>query len=133
MRRGLRLVFLALLVAALPIRAAASVAALSCAGTGHDAPSHAHKPGASDRVSAHHGETGSEPGSGAAAHQGEEPSGSLGHDCGFCAKHCSGTTFAPVAEAPRLAEARGSDRILFGARPNVGFVPDHPERPPLGL
>ncbi|MCX7960331.1 MAG: hypothetical protein N2653_01990 [Burkholderiales bacterium] len=133
MRRAVRLVLLAVLVAGLPIRAAASVAALSCAGAGHDAPSHAQKPGASDRVSAHHGETGSEPGSGAAAHHGEEGSGSLGHDCGFCAKHCSGTTFAPVAEAPRLAGVSDSDRIPFGARPNVGFVPDHPERPPLGL
>lgn len=138
MKNSLRAVLLMLLVAALPLRATASVTTVFCLAAGSDAPgqAHAHERNAGDDAGAHRGtearKTGSDP-LFALFGSGGDLSGELDHDCGFCAKHCSGSAFALAADAPRITARAPAGPIPFGTLPAFGFFPEHPERPPLAL
>lgn len=135
MKNALRVVLLMLLVAALPLRAAGSVTAVFCLSAGDDAPRqvHAHERNAGDDAGAHHGHETRKTGSDPVFGSGGDLSGKLGHDCGFCAKHCSGSAFALATDTPRLAVGVPADPIPFSTPPTFGFFPEHPERPPLAL
>jgi hypothetical protein len=146
---ALRALLVMLLVAALPLRASASVTAVFCADAGADSQArvHAAEPRAAEAAGAGHAveprTAGAGPvlthapvadqGGAAHPHPQEDSSGKIGHECGYCAKHCSGASFALSASAPRLAAAPGCEPIAFGVRPTPGFFPEHPERPPLAL
>jgi hypothetical protein len=106
-----------LLLAALPLRAVAAVTAGICLA-GSDS--------ATVQVSSHgNGAHGSD------AQPAKDPSGQLGHDCGFCGKHCTGAAYAVPSVAAPIATGAPEDPIPFGARPIIGFVPNQLERPPL--
>jgi hypothetical protein len=146
---ALRAFLVMLLVAALPLRASASVTAALCADAGADSSAQVHTagPGAAEAAGVGHTveprTAGAGPvfthapaadqGGAAHPHPQEDSSGKIGHECGYCAKHCSSASFALSASAPRLAAAPGCEPIAFGVRPTLGFFPEHPERPPLAL
>jgi hypothetical protein len=134
-KNALRAVLLMLLIAALPLRATASVTTVFCLAAGSDAPGqvHAHERNAGDHAGAHHGNEARKTGSDPVFGSGEELSGQLGHDCGFCAKHCSGSAYALATDAPRITAGAPAGPIPFGTLPAFGFFPEHPERPPLAL
>ena len=115
MRDVRKLLVLLLLVVALPLRGYAALAADLCAD---------HHGGA---AAAHAGHQDSSSG-----HEHEAPEGpsSASSICSHCASCSVGASVAPEAKQISLPVA-GSDRIPFFDRRKSGYVPDHPERPPL--
>jgi hypothetical protein len=116
--RGLLKILIVLLIAAaLPLRGYAAVAAELCAGHHGGAPAvHAAE---HDHDSTH--ET--------VGHDGEHPS-SLSI-CSHCASCSVGSSLAPDSAHPVPAFITGADRIPFLDVRKSGYVPDHPDRPPL--
>jgi hypothetical protein len=112
-------VVLLLLIAILPIRVVAAAMPSLCA-EGHSQAAeqrHDHQ----DHGSPQH-------------HQNQNDSKSaLGHDCGFCAKHCHGASFVLSADRQYFPAAPAVDAIAFHAWLAAGFVPDRLDRPPLYL
>lgn len=119
MKRTCRIVLLALLFAALPMRGYAGVLMSLCETQHGGAPTaqeHVH-----DHGDSHHDDTGA--GGGNSTHAASM--------CSVCASCCAGAGLAP--DAPRAAQFQspGSDRISFSDRCPSGFVPEHLDRPPL--
>ncbi len=114
MRSLSRLLILLLLVAALPLRGYAALAADVCADHhGGTVAAHSHHDHGSD-------------------HKHEAPDGnsSTSSICSHCASCSVGASVAPEAKPITLPIA-GNDRIPFSDRRKPGHVPAHPERPPL--
>ena len=87
-----------LLIATLPIRAAAAAMPSLCAEGQAQAASLAHG----------HGDRGDH---GASPRHEEGSTGDLDHDCGFCAKHCNGGSFALTAGRPFVFAPPGVDAV----------------------
>ena len=115
MRNFRKLLVLLLLVVALPLRGYAALAVDLCAG---------HNGGAAGAHAGHH-----DPSS---DHEHEAPDGpsATSSSCSHCASCSVGASVAPEAKQISLPVA-GSDRIPFFDQHKSGYVPDHPERPPL--
>lgn len=120
--RGLaRILIVLVLLAALPLRGYAAVAAELC----HD----------------NHGGAGTThlPVEGiAAVDSGDSGAGSLDHSgfasvCGNCASCCVGASLAPEDCAPFAFAAAGAIAIPFHGSPASGRVPETLDRPPLAL
>ena len=119
MKRTWRIVLLALLLVALPMRGYAGVLMALCEtqhGGAQSAHEHSHEHG-----EGHHDNT--DANDGVPTH--------AASICSVCASCCAGAGLAP--DTPRLAlfESPGSDRIGFLDRRSSGFVPEHLDRPPL--
>ncbi|HEX5611650.1 MAG TPA: hypothetical protein VFX67_03290 [Burkholderiales bacterium] len=106
---------LLLLVAALPLRGYAALAADVCTG---------HHGGVVSAHAAQHDHDADHP------HEAPETNTSTSSGCSHCASCSVGATVAPEAKQISLPVA-GADRIPFFDRRKPGHVPDHPERPPL--
>lgn len=115
MRSAVRFLILLLLVAALPLRGYTALAADICAG---------HHGGAMAAQATDH-EHGSDHG-----HEAPDHPSSSSSSCSHCASCSVGASVAVEAKQITLPVA-GSDRIPFFDRRKSGYVPDHPERPPL--
>jgi hypothetical protein len=118
-KHACRIVLLALLFVALPMRGYAGVMMSLCeAQHGGAATTHEH---VHDHGDSHHDDTGA--GGGNSTHAASM--------CSVCASCCAGAGLAP--DSPRVAEFQspGSDRIGFFDRRPSGFVPEHLDRPPL--
>lgn len=119
MRSVARILIVLLVVAALPLRGYAAVAAEFCAG-GHGAVQaqgvehdHHHSPG---DMSGHDGDRHSTPSS-----------------CSHCASCSVGATLAADSTQDVSIPPSSTDRIPFFDARKPGYVPEHPDRPPLGL
>lgn len=123
MKRSCRIVLLALLFAALPMRGYAGGGLMSLCETQHGgAPAvqeHAHEQGDS-----HHDD---------AADSGGVPTHTASTTCSICVSCCAGASLAPDAPRAAAAQLSGSDRITFFDRRPSGFVPEHLDRPPLAF
>lgn len=119
MRKALKTLILLLIVAALPLRGYATVAAELCA---------AHHGGVQAVHAVEHDD-------GSAHEQGQHDGDhhSMASVCGLCATCMAGATLAPNSARPIAALPGVADRIpFFGAR-KPGYVPDRLNRPPLAL
>jgi len=116
MKPVLRVLLVALLVAALPLRGTAGVLMPFC-DTQHGGAEAAHE----------HGDDHS--------HEADENAGDPTHTasvCSLCASCCAGAGLANVAFAfPAAFGVPGTCRIPFLACAASGHVPGHPDRPPL--
>lgn len=117
MRGALRILVALLIVAALPLRGYAAVAAELCSGHhGGDQAAHAAE---HDHESTHQVD----------GHDGDHPASPS--SCSHCASCSVGTSLAPDAARRVAAVISSAERIpFFGAR-KPGYVPDHLDRPPL--
>ena len=123
MKHAARIVLLAMLLAALPLRGYAGVLMALCEGHHGGADTtqgHAHE---HEHGNSHHDDT---------ADSGGVPTHSASM-CSVCASCCAGASVAPDAPRTAVAQASGSDRITFFDRSSSGFVPEHLDRPPLAL
>ena len=119
MRSILKSLILLLMVAALPLRGYAALAAELCA-THH---------GGSQSV--HSAEHDHHDGHAPDGHDGDHPlSASV---CSHCASCSVGASLAPDVARRMAILPRGADRIPFFGVRTPGFVPDHLDRPPLAL
>ena len=119
MRGALKTLILLLVVAALPLRGNAGVAAELCA---------AHHGGAQAAHAAEHDHDSAHEQGG---HDGDHPSSAS--VCSHCAACSVGASLAPDSARPVAVFHAGADRIpFFGARTS-GHVPEHLDRPPLAL
>jgi hypothetical protein len=115
-----RILTVLLVVAALPLRGYAALAADLCADHGGKATTgqaseHNHDHGAADDPKS----------SGNTDHH------STASVCSHCAACSVGASLAPDASKAVTALPGGADRIPFFDTRKPGYVPDHPERPPL--
>jgi hypothetical protein len=111
-----RILIVLLIAAALPLRGYAAVAADLCAG---------HHGGVqSQHVHDHDEESTPEH----AGHGGDHASTSL---CSHCASCSVGASLASDSAQRVNALIGGADRIPFFDARKPGYVPDHPDRPPL--
>ncbi len=124
MKRLVRLVLLACLLVALPLRGYAGVAMSLCEGHHGGAAAaehveHAHDHGDDPRHEALAGEAGN-PGHAASV-------------CSVCASCSLGAGLAVTSHFSLAVAPPGTLRIPFVVRQVSGFVPEHLERPPLAL
>lgn len=122
MKRTCRIVFLVLLLAALPMRGYAGVLMSLCEshhGGTAVAQEHAHEHGDSHQ------------------HDSDDDAGGPSHTaasmCSICAACCAGAGLAPEANHGFVFRTPDTNRIPFHDRQVSGFVPEHLERPPLAL
>jgi hypothetical protein len=121
MKRAARIVLLAMLLAAVPLRGYAGVLMALCEshhGGAALAEGHAHERGDSQH------------------HDTDEGDGGPSHAasvCSICASCCAGAGLAPAASHGIAFQAPDSDRIPFLNRQVSGFVPEHLDRPPSVL
>jgi len=121
--RACRIVLLALLFVALPMRGYAGVLVSLCEthhGGSPAAQEHTHQ---HERGESHHDDT---------ADSGAVPTHAASM-CSVCASCCAGASLAPDAPRAAAVQVSGSDRITFFDRSSSGFVPEHLDRPPLAL
>jgi hypothetical protein len=119
-KRLLRLVLLASLLAALPLRGYAGVVMSLCEGHhGGGATEHVHDHGDGNAHDAH------DEGSGTPSH--------VASVCSVCASCSLGSGLAVTSNASLVVPPPGMLRIPFLVRQVSGFVPEHLERPPLAL
>ena len=120
MTRISRILLLALLLAALPLRGLAGDLAVPCDEHhgGGAAVIHGH---AQDHGGNHDG-----PGD----HHGEVPAHAASV-CSACASCCAGASLVPDSPIVGLPPPASSDRIAFLPRRISGIVPEHLDRPPL--
>ena len=119
MIRSCRIVLLALLFAALPMRGYAGVLMSLCEGHHGSTPAaqeHAHEHGDS-----HHDDTADSGGV-------QTHAASM---CSVCATCSTGGSLAPDAPRAAVGQASESERITFFDRSSSVFVPEHLDRPPL--
>jgi hypothetical protein len=116
-RGFLKILIVLLIVAALPLRGYAAVAAELCAG---------HHGGAQAAHAAEHDHDSSHE---TVGHDGDHPS-SLSI-CSHCASCSVGASLAPDSARPVALLIAGAVRIPFLGARKPGYVPDHPDRPPL--
>jgi hypothetical protein len=117
--RATRILILALLLAALPLRGYAGVVADLCESHSSHGPSvegHVHEEGASHD----HGDSG----------VADEPSPAASV-CSHCAACCASAALAAEPNHGRFLQPPASDRIPFRKRLMRAFHPSHLERPPL--
>ena len=124
--RGLfRLLLIALLIVALPLRAIAAVTADSCLShQGAGGPAHAgdaHDDGGDHGLHHPHG----------AAASGDAGSVADASICSDCASCCVGASLAAAAPALVAAHAPGAAAIPYLEHPASGRAPDALDRPPL--
>lgn len=117
MREMLRILIVLLIVATLPLRGYAAAAAELCAGQ-HG--------GAQSEHAADHDHS----------HDSTHDTGDADHSstpsiCSHCASCSVGASLAPDSARRVTALAIGAGRIPFFDARKPGYVPDHPERPPL--
>ena len=120
MRSVCKILIVLLVVAVLPLRGYAAVAAELCAGQ-HGGTQAAH---AGD----HEHDHGHEANHGAPEHGGDVPANSI---CSHCASCSVGASLAPDVSRAVAVLIAGTDRIPFLDARRSGHVPDHLERPPL--
>ena len=118
MRSVCRILIVLLVVAVLPLRGYAAVAAELCAGQ-HGGTQAAH---AADHDHGHESDHG------APEQGGDVPTNSI---CSHCASCTVGASLAPDVTHPVAVLIAGTDRIPFFDARRAGYVPDHLERPPL--
>lgn len=119
MIRTCRIVLLALLFTALPMRGYAAVLMSLCEaqhGGAAAAQEHAHEHGDS-----HQGDS---------ADGGEVPTHAASM-CSVCASCCAGAGLAPAVPHMAVLQSPESDRIAFIYRRTSGYLPEHLDRPPL--
>ena len=117
MPRLIQTLIVLLLIALVPMRATASVAIGFNAADHQPAAAHAHDSG-------DHG---------AAQHHGNETTGDANHGCGFGAGHCAGASLVAPSDGARFPASVNVAPIPLGKQLASGFVPEHPDRPPLAL
>ena len=118
-KRSCRIVLLALLFAALPMRGYAGVLMSLCEAQHGGAPAaqeHAHEHGDS-----HHDDT---------ADSGAVPTHAASM-CSVCASCCASAGLAAPSRLGVVFQSPGTTRIPFLVRQVSGFVPEHLDRPPL--
>jgi hypothetical protein len=118
---AVRIVLLAMLFAALPLRGYAGVMMTLCEsshGGAVAAEEHTHEHGDSRH---HHDDSGG---------GGTEPSHAASA-CSVCASCCLGAGLAPQSERSVTFQSPDAPRIPFLGHRISGFVPDHLDRPPL--
>ena len=123
MKHTARIVLLALLLAALPLRGYAGVLMALCeshhgGAVAAEAPAHEHG-------DSHHHDAGVDASDGGLSHAASV--------CSICASCCAGAGLAPDTSYGVAFQAPDSNRIPFFGRQVSGFVPDHLDRPPLPL
>lgn len=119
MRRVARFLIVLLLLAGLPLRGYAAVAAALC---------EAHHGGAPVAHAAEHDH--------GSAHEHETNDGDrhpIASVCSICASCSVGATLAPDSVRPVATSAAGADRIPFFSKQASGHVPRGLDRPPLVL
>jgi hypothetical protein len=118
-KRACRIVLLALLFVALPMRGYAGALMSLCEsqhGGAVAAEEHVHEHGDS-----HHHDSG-----GSADNPPHAAS-----VCGLCASCCASAGLASPSDLKIAFQTPGADRIPFFDRQDSGFVPEHLDRPPL--
>ncbi len=110
-----------LLLAALPLRGYAALAAALCE-THHGGAPAAH-------LAVHDHDSDHEHG----LHEDDQEGSASASICSMCAGCCVGAFFAPDSVHPTLVDARSAERILFLGTWVAAQVPEHRDRPPLAL
>lgn len=121
MKRTCRILLFAFLLAALPLRGYAGMVMALCEsqhGGAAVAETHMHEYGDSHRAD-------SDQGAGGPTH-----SASV---CGVCASCCASAGLAVPSIQGVVIQTLGTSRVSSLDRQFAGFVPEHPERPPLAL
>lgn len=121
MKKFFRIAMMVMLLAALPLRGYAGVLTVLCeshhgGAAAAQEPMHEHGDG-------HH-------------HDSDEDTGGLSHAasvCSVCASCCAGAGLAAPSVQGVLIQPPGTSRIFSLDRQVSGFVPEHPDRPPLAL
>jgi len=116
MSRRIQILIVFLLIALVPMRVIAS-AAIGFHSDSHE-PAAAHSHGG-DRE--------------AAQPLGDEVPGDADHGCSYGTGHCAGAPFVAPSPAARFPVGANAAPIPFGEQLASGFVPEHPDRPPLAL
>ena len=119
MQHTLRTIAVLILVALMPLRAAAAVTIGLCAAGHPEAAvlSHAEH-GHDGQVRAHHG--GDQP-----------PAKPATPSCSICVEHCSGAAFAPSIAQSVEAGPVAQERVFLAERIAPTFILDQLDRPPL--
>lgn len=115
MKRVQFLVAMVMLVL-IPVRALAAVTSGMCASAGHDAVHHAHSSHSDSASKKAHG---------------DEPASGPKVDCGTCIEHCASTVVAVACPLSSLPAANGGDRPSCPQSPDLRFVPENLDPPPL--